>query len=59
MKDFHDKVLDEILDEKCVSSRNRHNPRGVKRKLSNYPRRFRGTKSLPPLDFHLAIRIIK
>jgi hypothetical protein len=59
LKAFHDKVLLEILDEKCVSSRNRHNPRGVKRKLSNYPRRFRGTKSLPPLDFQLAIRIIK
>jgi hypothetical protein len=35
LKAFHDKVLLEILDEKFVSSRNRHNPRGVKRKLSN------------------------
>jgi hypothetical protein len=52
-------VLEEILDEKCGSSRNRHNPRGVKRKLSNYPRRQRGSKALPPLDFRKAIRIIK
>jgi hypothetical protein len=52
-------VLAEILDEKCASSRNRHNPRGVKRKISNYPRRRRGGKTLPPIDFHNAIRIIK
>ena len=33
---FYDNLLREILDEKCASSRNRHNPRGVKRKISNY-----------------------
>lgn len=52
-------MLAEILDEKCVSSRNRHNPRGVKRKISNYPRRRRGGKALPFLDFRKVIRIIK
>jgi hypothetical protein len=49
-------VLKEILDEKCAASRNRHNPRGVKRKLSSYPRRFRGSKTLSPIDFSKAIR---
>jgi len=34
-------VLDEILDEHAVSSRNRRKPRGVKRKMSNYPLRPR------------------
>jgi hypothetical protein len=29
-------VLDEILQERVSSSRNRVNPRGVKRKMSNY-----------------------
>jgi hypothetical protein len=29
-------VLEEILDERVSSSRNRFNPRGVKRKMSNY-----------------------
>jgi hypothetical protein len=52
-------VLEEILDEKCASSRSRHNPRGVKRKISNYPRRFRGSKTLPPVDFRKAIRVLK
>ena len=37
----HDKVLREILQERVVSSRGRHNPRGVKRNLSRYPQRDR------------------
>jgi hypothetical protein len=52
-------LLREILDEKCASSRNRHNPRGVKRKISNYPRRLRGSATLPAADFSKAIKIIK
>ena len=39
-------MLEEILDEPVVSSRNRRNPRGVKRKMSNYPLR-RGYKRWP------------
>ncbi len=34
---FHQAALDEILEEPVVSSRGRRNPRGVKRKMSNYP----------------------
>jgi hypothetical protein len=41
------------------SSRNRHNPRAVKRKTSNCPRRLRGSKTLPPVDFSQIIRIVK
>ena len=33
---LHDAILDEILQERVVSSRNRVNFRGVKRKMSNY-----------------------
>jgi len=33
---FHDAVLEEILEERVVSSRQRWNPRGIKRKMSNY-----------------------
>src|SRR5436190_17732084 len=40
-KAFHAAILDEILEERVVSSRNRINPRGVKRKMSNYPLRPR------------------
>jgi hypothetical protein len=51
-------VLEEILDEFAASSRNRRNPRGVKRKMSNFPLR-RGYKRLPPIKICAAIRIIK
>ena len=34
-------MIDEILDERVVSSRHRIKPRGVKRKMSNYPLRPR------------------
>lgn len=51
-------MLDEILDESAASSRNRRNPRGVKRKMSNFPLR-RGYKRSPPNDISVAIRIVK
>jgi len=38
---FHEQVLREILQERVSSSRHRMNPRGVKRKMSNYPLRPR------------------
>jgi hypothetical protein len=52
-------VLEEILDERVVSSRNRRNPRGVKRKMSNFPLRPRHLTPSPPIDIQNAIRIIK
>jgi hypothetical protein len=51
-------VLEEILDEFVASSRNRRNPRGVKRKMSNFPLR-RGYKHSPLIEIHAAIRIVK
>ena len=56
---FHNAVLDEILQERVVSSRNRRNPRGVKRKMSKFPLRPRHVKPLPPIDIRAAIRILK
>jgi hypothetical protein len=35
-------LLDEIASGRCVSSRGRLNPRGVKRKMSNFHVRHRG-----------------
>ena len=57
-KAFQKTVLAEILDEPVATSRNRCNPRGVKRKMSNYPLR-RGYKRSPVIDIATAIRIIK
>jgi Insertion element 4 transposase N-terminal/Transposase DDE domain len=58
-KIFHETVLQEILQERVSSSRNRVNPRGVKRKMSNYklrPRRRRRTKQV---DFSATVRVLK
>ena len=56
---FHEAVLDEILDELVSSSRGRRNPRGVKRKMSNFPLRRRTDKPLPPIDIKKAIKVLK
>jgi hypothetical protein len=50
--------LAEILDETAASSRNRRNPRGVKRKMSNFPLR-RGYRRLPLFDISTALVIVK
>ncbi|MGH9566319.1 MAG: hypothetical protein ACRD4I_10070 [Candidatus Angelobacter sp.] len=51
--------MDEILQERAASSRARRNPRGVKRKMSNFPLRPRHSKPLPDIDIRDAIRIVK
>jgi len=56
---FHDVVLNEILEERVVSSRGRRNHRGVKRKMSNYPIRPR-TKPVQYLkNIENHIRVLK
>jgi len=52
-------VLDEILDERAVSRRGRQVPRGVKRKMSNYPLRPRAPQPIARIDFTSAIRLVK
>jgi len=55
-KVLHDAILDELLEERVISSRNRTNPRGVKRKMSNYKLRPRQKGSTCHLN--IAVRII-
>ncbi len=52
-------MLDEILDERVASSRGRQVPRGVKRKMSNYPLRPRIPQPTTRVDFTAAICIAK
>ena len=52
-------MLDEILEERVVSSRGRQVPRGVKRKMSSYPLRPRAPQIITRIDFTTAIQIIK
>ena len=56
---YHEAVLDEILQERVVSSRSRCNPRGLKRKMSSYPLRPRERGRTLTLDIEGCIRIIK
>lgn len=58
-KAFHKATLNEILEERVVSSRNRQNPRGVKRKMSNYNLRPRQRGKTQRSDFSRHIRIVK
>ena len=52
-------MLAELLDERVVSSRNRRNPRGVKRKMSNFPIRRKTDRALPVINITQAIQISK
>ena len=56
---MHEAVLDEILEERVVSSRGRQVPRGVKRKMSGYRLRSRTPQPTTRIDFTAAIRIVK
>jgi hypothetical protein len=56
---FHETVPAEIPQERVVSSRNRRNQRGVKRKMSKYPIRRKTDRALPAIDVARAIQIAK
>ena len=56
---MHEAILQEILEERVVSSRSRINFRGVKRKMSNYNLRPRKRQPTRRIDVAKRIRIIK
>jgi hypothetical protein len=56
---LHEAVLDEILEERVVSSRGRRVPRGIKRKISNYPLRPRTPQPTTQIDFTIAVKLVK
>jgi hypothetical protein len=58
-KALHEAILAEILQERVVSSRNRSNCRGVKRKMSNYNLAPRDRPTTRRLDVSTRIRIVK
>lgn len=50
-------IADEILQERCVSSRGRSIPRGLKSKMSGYPlRRARAPSQLVTYPIRLRLR---
>ncbi len=56
-KAFHERVLDEILQERLPGRRGRRNMRCVKRKMSNWPLRRRHDKPPQPVIINQSIRI--
>ena len=52
-------MLEEILEERAVSGRGRQTPRGVKRKMSNYPLRPRAPRPTSRIAFAATIQILK
>src|SRR5260370_28589335 len=58
-KAFHKAVLDEILEERVVSSRERQIPRGVKRKMSKFPIRPLHLSATDPIDYKKCVRVLK
>jgi len=52
-------VLDEILEERVSSSRNRENPRGVKRKMSNFPLKRPPRDAAAPLLPPVAVTAVR
>jgi hypothetical protein len=58
-KAFHEMILQEILQERISSSPNRINPRGVKRKMSNYHLRPRQRRRTCRIDFAAKVRLLK
>ena len=58
-KAFHKTVLAEILEERVVSSRGRQIPRGVKRKMSNFPLRPRNASATGQVNYAKYIKVLK
>jgi len=52
-------ILQEILQERVISSRNRINPRGVKRKMSNYNLRPRQRGRTHLINVGAKVRLLK
>ena len=55
---FHEEVIDEILQERVVSSRGKRNYRGLKRKMSKYHIRPSSKPSPYRLDIEKYIKLL-
>lgn len=56
---MHQAIVDEILQERVVSSRGRRNPRAVKRSVGKYPIRMRSPATPERRDFASHIQVLK
>ena len=56
---MHRLIIAEILEERVVSSRGRRNPRGVKRKMTNYNIRQPACSPTTKVDYAECIKVLK
>jgi hypothetical protein len=56
---MHNAILDELVQERVVSSRGRHNPRAVKKSVGRYPIRARCTSPPTRTDLATCAKLIK
>ena len=53
------RMLDEVLEERAIASRGRQVPRGVRRRISQYPTRKRGPTTLAKgIDYEEAVEVL-
>ena len=56
---WYQTVIDEVLEERVVSSRGRRVPRGVRQRISQYRTRKRGpTNLVKNIDYQKAVTIL-
>lgn len=56
---WYQSILDEVLEERVVSSRGRRVPRGVRQRISQYRTRQRGpTNLVKGIDYQKAVAVI-
>ena len=56
---LHEAVLRELLEQRVVSSRGRHNPRALKRSVGKFPIRARCQAQSVRRDFPIGVKVIK
>ena len=55
---WYQSILDEVLEERVVSSRGRRVPRGVRQRISQYQTRHRGpTNLMKGINYQQAVAI--
>ena len=56
---MHSAILDELAEDRVVSSRGRRTPRAVKKSVGRYPIRARCTAQPTRVDFANCVNVLK
>ena len=56
---MHNEIIDELAEDRVVSSRGRRNPRAVKKSVGRYPIRARCRTMSTRIDFATCVKVLK